>query len=109
MTHPAAKGERFIATSGSCMTMQEMAFLLKERLGEAARRVPTRMVPNWVVKFISMFDRSVAQIVPDLGKSINATNEKARRVLDWQPRPREEAVIATAESLVKLNLLPNLK
>jgi dihydroflavonol-4-reductase len=91
------------------MTMQEMAILLKERLGKAARRVPTRMVPDWMVKLISRFDPSVAQIVPDLGKSINATNEKARRVLDWQPRSREDAIIATAESLIQLNVLPNSK
>jgi len=42
---------------------------------------------------------------PELGKIKNATNEKAKRVLDWAPRSREEAIVATAESLVRLGLL----
>ena len=109
MIHPAAKGERFLASAGPGMWMQEIAILLKERLGEDAKRVPTRMVPDWMVKLISMFDSSVAQIAPDLGRYANAVNEKAKRILNWQPRSREEAVIATAESLVQLSLLPNSK
>jgi len=47
----------------------------------------------------------VRQIIPELGKIKNATNEKAKRVLGWAPRSREEAIVATAESLVRLGLL----
>jgi hypothetical protein len=35
----------------------------------------------------------------------NATNEKAKRLLDWTPGSNEEAIVATAESLVRLGLL----
>ena len=45
------------------------------------------------------------QIVPELGKRKNATNEKAKRVLGWAPRSNEESIVATAESLVRLGLL----
>ena len=45
------------------------------------------------------------QILPELGKMKNATNEKARRLLGWAPRSNEEAIVATAESLVRLGLL----
>ncbi len=76
--------------------------MLKARRGDAARRVPTKVVPDWVVRLVSLFDSSVAQILPELGKSKNATNEKARRVLGWAPRSNEDAIIATAESLVRL-------
>ena len=41
MTNPAANGERFLAVAGDFMAMQEIAQLLKRRLGEAAHRVPT--------------------------------------------------------------------
>ena len=109
MTHPAAKGERFLAVSGDCMTMQEIAKVLKKRLGNDARLVPTGVLPDWMIKSVALFDRSVAQIVPDLGNHKNATNEKARRLLGWDPRSNEEAVVATAESLVRLGLLRNSK
>ena len=102
MTNPAAKGQRFLAVAGEFMTIQEIAQVLKARMGDAARRVPTKVVPDWVVRLVSLFDSSVAQILPELGKSKNATNEKARRVLGWAPRSNEDAIIATAESLVRL-------
>jgi len=37
--------------------------------------------------------------------NMNATSEKARRLLGWNPRSAEEAIVATAESLVRLQLL----
>jgi dihydroflavonol-4-reductase len=69
--------------------------------------VPTRQLPNWVVRLVSIFDQAARQIVPELGKVKNGTNEKARRVLGWSPRSNEEAVAATAESLLRLGLLKN--
>ena len=105
MTSPAAKGERFLAVAGDFMSIREMAQVLKDRLGAAARRVPTRQLPNWLVRVASLTDPAVKQIIPELGKAKNATNEKARRVLGWVPRSREEALVASAESLLQLGLL----
>jgi dihydroflavonol-4-reductase len=108
MTNPAAKGERFLAVT-DFMTMEEIALLLKTRMGEAARRVPTRVLPDWMVRLASLYDASLGQIVPELGKFKKATNEKARRVLGWNPRSKEDAIVATAESLVRLGLLRDSK
>ena len=105
MTNPAAKGERFLAVAGDFISMRDIALMLKRRMGEAAKRVPTRQLPNWLVRLAALRDPAVAQIVPELGKLKNATNEKARRVLGWAPRSPEESVTATAESLVRLGLL----
>jgi nucleoside-diphosphate-sugar epimerase len=105
MTHPAAKGERFLAVAGDFMSMLDIAKVLKSRMGAAAKRVPTRQLPNWLVRIASMRDPAVRQIVPELGKRKNATNAKARRLLDWSPRTNDEAIVATAESLVRLGLL----
>jgi nucleoside-diphosphate-sugar epimerase len=105
MTDPRAKGERFLATAGDFMTFREIALTLKSRLGAAARRVPTRELPNWLVRVASLADPAVRQITPELGKSKNATSEKARRLLGWAPRSREDALVATAESLILLGLL----
>jgi nucleoside-diphosphate-sugar epimerase len=105
MTNPAAKGERFLALAGDFMSMVEIAKVLKERMGEAAKKVPTRQLPDWLVRVAAMRDPAVKQILPELGKVKNATNEKARRMLGWTPRSREESIIATAESLVRLGLL----
>ncbi len=105
MDHPAAKGERFLAVAGDFLSILEIAGILRTRMGAAARRVPTRPLPNWVVRLASFFDPAVKQILPELGRGKNASNEKARRLLGWAPRPNEEAIVATAESLVRLGLL----
>jgi dihydroflavonol-4-reductase len=107
MTHPAAKGERFLAVAGDFVSMVEIAKVLKDRMGAAAKKVPTRQLPNWLVRIAAMRDPAVKQILPELGKLRNATNEKARRMLGWTPRPNEDAIVATAESLVRLGLLKN--
>ena len=105
MTSPAARGERFLAVAGDFMRILEIALVLKARMGAAAARVPTRELPDWVVRLLAIFNRSVALITPELGKSKNATNAKAKRVLGWAPRSNEDAVVATAESLIRLGLL----
>ena len=105
MTHPGAKGERFLALAGDFLTMLDIAKILKARMGESAKRVPSRQLPNWMVRLASLRDPAIKLILPELGKKKNATNEKARSLLGWAPRSNEEAVVATAESLVRLGLL----
>jgi len=102
MTHPAAKGERLLAVAGDFVSMLDVAKILKRRMGELAKKVPTRQLPNWLVRIAAMRDPAIKLIVPELGKRKNATNEKARRMLAWAPRSNEDSVIATAESLARL-------
>jgi nucleoside-diphosphate-sugar epimerase len=105
MTHPDARGERFLAVAGDFMSMLDIARVIKARMGGAARRVPTVQLPNWMVRLAALRDPAVKQIAPELGKAKNATSAKARRVLGWTPRSNEEAVVATAESLEQRGLL----
>jgi nucleoside-diphosphate-sugar epimerase len=79
--------------------------MLRRRMGAAARRVPTRELPDWLLRVVALVDKSVGQIVPELGKRKDATAAKAARILGWTPRSAEDAVVATAESLLRLGLL----
>lgn len=105
MTAPEAKGERFIATQGNAVSMLDIAKVLKVRLGEKASRVPTRKLPNFIVKIMALFNLQMRDLLPLLGKARSATSAKAQRVLGWMPRSWEDAVVATAESLLSLGLL----
>lgn len=105
MTDPAAKGERFLAVAGESMSMQDIGKVLKARMGDAAKRVPTRVLPDWLLHVASLFDPAVKLVLPELGKIKSASNEKARRVFGWTPRSNEESIVATAESLLRLGLL----
>jgi nucleoside-diphosphate-sugar epimerase len=68
MSNPAAKGERFLAVSGNCLSIVDIAGILKSELGAAARRVPTRRLPNWLVRLAALRDPTIRQILPELGK-----------------------------------------
>ncbi len=99
MTAPEAAGQRFIA-AGDFAWMEEVAALLRAHLGEVARKVPTRRVPDLVLKLVALFDRSVAGVTPRLGERRTFISAKAQKLLGWRPRPLEETVLDCARSLI---------
>jgi nucleoside-diphosphate-sugar epimerase len=99
LTEPAAGGERFIATD-RFLWMGEVAAVLRERLGEAAKKVPTRVAPNVLIRAMALFDGSVRSVVSDLGKKSWFSSEKARTRLGWTTRPVEDSIEDCARSLV---------
>lgn len=105
MTDLAAKGERFLATSGRSLLLAEIAKILKDRIGAAAGRVSTRSLPDLVVRGLAMTNPAMKGLVPLLGVDLDASGEKAQRLLGWKPRSREDAIVAAAESLVRLGLV----
>jgi nucleoside-diphosphate-sugar epimerase len=105
MTDPVARGERFLATSEDFVSIRQIADILKENFGQQVRGIPTRMVPSWLLRVVGLFDLQVRGILPELGKHKNATNAKAQRLLSWKPRSPNEAIQATARSLLDLGLL----
>lgn len=105
MTTPEAAGQRFITSSGAALSMKQIGAILRENLGERARHVPGRSIPNFVLRIAALFDRTVREVVPDLGYARQMSSEKAHRVLGWQPRKPEAAIIEAAESLIKKGLI----
>jgi dihydroflavonol-4-reductase len=99
MTSPEAAGQRFIA-AGDFLWMKDIAATLRESLGARAGKVPARALPDFVLKFASLFDRQLTLVTPGLGRKHTFTSAKARRVLDWTPRPVTTTVIDCAESLL---------
>ena len=109
MTDPAAKGERFLAVADGPVSIKDVCCVLRERLGPAAARVPTREVPDALVRALALVNPEARGIVRDLGKVRRASNEKARRVLGWEQRSNEEGILATAQSLMRLGLVGGSK
>jgi nucleoside-diphosphate-sugar epimerase len=99
MTAPEAAGQRFIA-AGKYAWMAELADLLRARLGADASRVPTRKVPDFVLRLASLFDKDLTAVTPGLGKKHDYSSAKAQSVLGWRPRPMEETVLDCARSLI---------
>ena len=104
MTAAAAGGERFLAVD-RFLWMQDVGRILRERLGAAAAKVPTRMAPNLLIRAMGLFDPSVRSIVGELGQSPMYTSDKAKATLGWKPRPIEDSITDTAESLIERGLV----
>lgn len=99
MTAPEAGGRRFIAVEGF-MWMSEVATVLRERLGQDAAKVPTRGVPNLVVRAMAIFDPGVRSILGQLGKKTRLSSERARSQLGWAPRPLEDTIADCGRSII---------
>ncbi len=97
MTHPDAAGERFIAVAGDPITFHDLAMLLRDRLGADARRVPTRVLPRWLMRTGALVSTELRAVVPQMRRAHGASYEKAERMLGWEPRSTEEAIVASAD------------
>jgi len=100
MTAPEAGGERFIATT-QFLWMAEIAAVLRDRLGERASKAPTRTLPNVLVRGMALFDPGIRSVVGSLGKRTELSSEKARTSLEWSPRPVEDTIAETGDSLIR--------
>ncbi len=99
MTAPEAGGERFIAVD-RFQWMSDVAEVLRDRLGEAAAKVPKRSVPDFVVRGMALFDPGIRSIKDQLGRKTELSSEKARTTLGWSPHPTEETIVDCAQSLI---------
>jgi nucleoside-diphosphate-sugar epimerase len=99
MVSPDAAGQRFIA-AGDFMWMKDIATTLRSALGADAGKVPTRALPDFVVRFLALFIPGLRMLTPVLGLRLNLTSEKARRVLGFSPRPAATTVVDCARSLM---------
>jgi nucleoside-diphosphate-sugar epimerase len=105
MTRSEAAGERFLATSGENLTYKEEAIILQKSLGSTAKKVSTKEIPNFLVKFLAVLKKDLRMPATFLGQNTACSNAKAKKILGWKPRSAEEAIMATAKSMVELGLI----
>ena len=105
MKNQSANGQRFLAASDGAMSLPDIAQLLKADKNLPVDKVPSKVLPNWLVRVTSWFKPELKQIVPQLGIVKTLSNAKAKSLLNWNPHPKETTIIETAESLVKFKLV----
>lgn len=101
MERPEANGQRFLAVADGYISFKELAELLKNRLGDKAKQVSTRSIPDFLVRFMALFFRDAKPVLAELGNVKDCSNEKAKRLLGWNPLSIEESIMATASSLIE--------
>lgn len=104
METPEAAGERFLATD-EFMWFSEAAAILRQEFPAYASKIPSRNVPDWMLKMMAVVQPIYRQTVTELGRKRRASNAKACRVLGVKFRPAREALIASARSLIDLKVV----
>jgi nucleoside-diphosphate-sugar epimerase len=99
MAMPEGGGQRFIAVT-EFLWMADVAEILRDRLGPAAEKVPTRVAPDILVKAMSLFDGGIRSFRSSLGKRTNFDATNARDRLGWSPRPVADSIADSARSLI---------
>lgn len=102
MEMPEAAGQRFISSAGF-LSFRDIASILSVRYPD--RKIPNRILPNFLTRMLSWFDKTLGPVLLDLGKERRADNRKALQLLQWQPVDNKEAVLSCAESLIRQGLV----
>ncbi|KAB2853485.1 MAG: aldehyde reductase, partial [Sphingopyxis terrae] len=100
LTAPGIRDERYVC-SGPFLKMIDVANILTANLGKQARKVPTRRMPDWLLKGFAIFRPELKQLVAELGNVRGGDSRHAMETLGWTMRTPEEAVLATAHSLIE--------
>lgn len=102
MTSPDAKGQRFLALAGGKISLPEIAGLLKEKMPAISGKISKKTLPNWLLRFVALFNPKARALASMLKASRNVSNEKARNVLNWEPiATNEQAILLSVESMLK--------
>ncbi|OYY75728.1 MAG: epimerase [Sphingomonas sp. 28-62-20] len=104
LTAEGIDGERFIA-SGPFMMMKDVAAVLRDRLGNEARKVPTRGLPDFLLQLSALFDPTIRMVTGELGKQRITPSDHARDVLGWVPRPAADTIADSARSLIDMGVV----
>jgi len=97
-----AAGNRFMATSGH-MTMKQLANVLK--LNYPDKKIKNYEMPNFLSRFIALFEPSLKPILLDLGITRKIDASKAKRVLGWKPISKEDAILDCAKSVLNIGIV----
>ena len=104
---PAGKvaGGRFLASAGPFYKMTDMARVLRQRMGDKARKVPTRRMPDFLVRLMAMVSPDIRQLTGELGRVRSTSGQHARDTLGWSPRDPDQSIEDTARSLIDKGLV----
>lgn len=100
MNTPEAAGQRFLCSGGE-LWLKEVADCLHAEYASRGYKIPTFEFPSWVVRFLGLFDKKIARVTESLDRDFEQSNEKAKRILKWNPRPAKESILSMANSLIE--------
>lgn len=97
-------GGRYLGVSETVRFL-DIARPIRDKLGRAARKVPSRELPDFMIRLVALFDPTARTILHELGVPLRLDNSRTRRVLKMDFIPVTESAPAMAASLIQLGLV----
>ena len=101
MENENANGKRFLL-SEKTIKLKDLCNILKSA---GFKKVPTLVIPNFLLKFVALFTPSLKMIAKRLGKEEKLHTTNANNVLGWYPKRVELEIINSAKQLYETGLL----
>lgn len=98
----AAVGQRYLAAP-DYVPFPEIASILAAAYPR--RQITQRTVPDWMIKLLARFGGPARQIINDIGNEKHYARAKGEALLGRPFISGREAILATAESVIRLGLL----
>jgi dihydroflavonol-4-reductase len=108
MTAPDAPGTRYLC-SGDSRSMREVAEILSRNYGPKGFKIPTGNLPNFALKFVAIFDKTVRLALNDLSRPHTFDNAKVVALLGRPLRDLETMTNGQADSLIEYGLVKSKK
>lgn len=99
---PESIGERYLATA-SYMPFTAIADVLRAAYPD--RKITVNIVPDWIIRLMARFGGPTRQIINDIGNEKHFDGRKGERLLGRPYVSARQAILDTAESAIRLNLL----
>jgi len=91
-----ANGKRFIVTTEKPYAFQDVAKILKSN---GYDKVSTKLAPNFLLKFMSNFNREAKSMKSFIGNTYNGNISSTMKTFNWKPIAFEKTVLDTAKSI----------
>jgi nucleoside-diphosphate-sugar epimerase len=104
MTVPDAAGKRFICDAAE-VPYPELAEILHNNFSQRGYHIPTRVLPDILIRLIALFNPKVKAVAGQLNWNFRLSTERVRSVFGWEPRPYQQTIIEMAESLIEHGLV----
>ena len=104
MVTPQAAGQRFCCALDFAW-MCDIAAILDKHFAAQGYKIPTRRMPDFLIRIVALFDKTVRLVVSNLGQRTDISSDHIRQVLQWQPRSLEEMVVDMGASMIKYKVV----
>ncbi len=98
----ATIGQRYLATSDS-LSFAEVVSVMQSAYPN--RKFITRIAPNFLIRLVGLFDKTVKASLAYLDKPMITVNVKAEQDFNFKFRPAGQAIVESAEYLIENGLV----